>query len=135
MIECSSCRNDARITQATGAFYRDLRVTVTRGGATFQKSIWKTRPDRLPDGFACKACGEVVSFPSKWIKAWKLDDAPATVGSTLDVDNLLREIKTLADGATLNLEERAPQGGSFRAFSSLGVELPEGLADGAVRRR
>lgn len=134
MIACSSCHNDERFTQVTGAFYRDLRVTVTRGGATIHKSIWKKRPDRLPDGFACKECGEVVALPAKWIKAWKLDDQPATVGAVLDVDKLLRELRTNADGATLNLEERAPQDGSFASFSSLGVDLPEGLAEG-VRER
>jgi hypothetical protein len=128
MIACPRCQNDEHFTQATGNFYRDLRITVTRGGATFQKSIWKKRPDGIPDGFACasKNCREPVVITQKWVKAWKLDDEPAVVGSSLDVDRLLGDLKKIADGATLNYEEQVQQDGNFAPFSSLGVEsLPQ----------
>jgi DEAD/DEAH box helicase domain-containing protein len=134
MIVCASCENDERFTQATGDFYRDLHVSVTKSGANFQKGIWKKRPDQLRDGFACKHCGAAVTILAKWIKAWKLDDEPAVVQASLDVDKLLGDLKKGVAGATLALDEKPSQAGRLAGFSSLGIKLPQELADG-VRER
>lgn len=134
MIECTKCGQDERFVQYASNHERWVKTFFdSNGGLRAEKGVWRPQKKESQDGFTCGACGAVVNFPAKVVDRWHLGDAPIETAPTIDLDDVMRRIRSETHGADLHVVDTLAAAGRFGTIMDLNINLQQEILDGAKR--
>lgn len=136
MLLCPKCGCDESFTQIAGTFRRNIRIVSERGSIRAQKSPWRhdSTIGSPIEGVSCEKCSGQVPVSAKLLSALQLDDRPVEGRAEIDLDQLLKQIHTVARDAAVEVEEQPIAHAKYRDFNELNVPIPEALRVGLTDR-
>ncbi|MBI4603878.1 MAG: DEAD/DEAH box helicase [Planctomycetes bacterium] len=123
MIECSACGNGEVFVQGVKGYRRQVAVMAERGAFRARKGVWRQARKHGLEGFACAECGQEVALSARLRKVWGLDDVPIQTAPSVDLDGLLEQVRGLARGAEIKVQETHAGPGTFGSFDELNVPI------------
>ena len=119
MFECPKCKNEDSLIQIKSGYERSISVELNNGGLRAIAAPWHTSRRKLPDGFHCAKCGELIILSTKLRDGWHLNDSPISSPSAIDLNALMDDLKNNAHGATLFVDTSEEKKGRYGSLSDV----------------